>query len=97
MNTTCIRRSAQSTDTSSDSENSAIDPATINPLIIVGSPRDTMLAVSEVLAFLSGAMEAAENSTDIKIPISGGCTGLSRILDTCRAALDFQRLEGGAE
>jgi hypothetical protein len=54
-----------------------------------------MLAVSEVLAFLSGAMELAEDSDDIKIPIKGGCTGLARILDTCRAALDFHR-EGGA-
>lgn len=68
-----------------------IDPRMQNALIPSGETDDTILAVSEVLAFLAGAMEMAEHSTDVKIPIDGGCTGLSRILDTCRAALDFHR------
>lgn len=70
-----------------------------NPLIPSGEIDDTLLAVSEVLAFLSGTMEMAEHSSDGHIPIKGGCTGLSRILDTCRAALDFHQIadtEGGA-
>lgn len=73
----------------------AFNPSAINPLIVDGSPEDTILGVSEVIAFLSGAMEHAEHAGDT-IPLDGGCTGLARILDTCRAALVFHRSEGGA-
>lgn len=73
----------------------AINPATLNPLIVEGSPKDTILGVGEVLAFLSGAMEHAEGGDPI--PMDGGCTGLARILDTCRSALAFHlQDEGGA-
>jgi hypothetical protein len=76
----------------------AIDPAVINRLnpLIEESQEDTILGVSEVLAFLSVAMEHAENASD-HIPVDGGCMGLSRILDTCRSALNFHlRDVGGA-
>lgn len=73
----------------------AFNPSAINPLIVDGSPKDTILGVSEVLAFLSGAMEHAEGGNPI--PMDGGCTGLARILDTCRSALAFHlQDEGGA-
>lgn len=72
----------------------SFNPSTINPLIVDESPADTMLAVSEVLAFLSGAMENSEGGSD-RIPLDGGCTGLARILDTCRSALDFHRHNEG--
>lgn len=77
---------------------SAIDPAFINSInpLIEDSQEDTILGVSEVLAFLSVAMEHAEGSND-KITIDGACNGMSRILDTCRYALNFHlRNEGGA-
>lgn len=74
----------------------SFNPSTINPLIVDGSQKDTMLAVSEILAFLSGAMEHSEHGGD-HIPLEGGCTGLARILDTCRSALAFHlHNEGGA-
>ncbi len=73
----------------------AINPATLNPLIVEGSPKDTILGVGEVLAFLSGAMEHAEHAGDT-IPLDGGCMGLARILDTCRSALVFHLQDEGS-
>ncbi|MBI5922025.1 MAG: hypothetical protein HY847_10330 [Betaproteobacteria bacterium] len=80
----------------SDSTSPKIDRADIYPLIPTYSPEDTMLCVSEILAFLSGAMENAEGSSE-SIPWSGGCMGLSRILDACRYALNYHlEQKGGA-
>jgi hypothetical protein len=75
---------------------SASTGSTINPLVC-DHYEDTLLGVSEVLAFLSGAMVHAEQSIERPaIPLNGGCTGLSRILDTCRAALNCHLPKEGA-
>lgn len=74
-----------------------IDPATQNPLIPSGHPGDTMQAVCEVLSYLSYAAEAGQQLSEEDVMPAGAAMGLSRILDTCRAALNFHRLKVDAE
>jgi hypothetical protein len=77
----------------SDRSPSTVNPSAINPLI-EDSPIDTMANISDVLAFLS---DAVEDFADFEAKLEGSGSGLSRILNVCRAALDFQRKqEGGA-
>jgi hypothetical protein len=70
------------------------NPAMQNPLIPSGHPEDTMAAVCDVLSYLAYAAEAGPEKDVIP---AGAAMGLSRILDTCRAALNFHRLEADTE
>lgn len=73
------------------------NPKMQNPLIPSGHPGDTMEAVCDVLSYLAYATEAGRKISEEDVMPVGAATGLSRILDTCRAALNFHRLEADTE
>ena len=73
------------------------NPAMQNPLIPSGHPEDTMVAVCDVLSYLSYAAEASQQMSQDEVMPVGAQSGLSRILDTCRAALNFHRMTADAE
>lgn len=84
-----------STRSTSNTRAPAINLPDINPLIPSDRAIDTMLAVSEVLSFLSDAMTEIERRRETLN--SGSAIGMSRILDVCRSALEHcPEQEGGA-
>jgi hypothetical protein len=83
-----------STRSTSNTRAPAINLPDINPLIPSNHVDDTIVAVSEVLSFLSNAMDGIENRGQTLN--NGSASGMSRILDTCRAALTFHLQDGGA-
>lgn len=78
----------------------AINPSAINPLIVTGGAgavSDTIYQVNRVLAFVAAAMELAGDHADDILPINGSSNGLSLVLLTCRAAMEYHLgKEGGA-
>lgn len=73
------------------------NPAMQNPLIPSGHPEDTMAAVCDVLTYLAYAAEAGQQSSEEDVMPVGAAMGLSRILYTCRAALNFHRVTADAD
>lgn len=71
----------------------------LNSLIPSGHAGDTMVAVCEVLTYLSYAADASQAQAEDDVMPVGAQSGLARILKTCRDALHFHiehKQEGGA-
>jgi hypothetical protein len=78
----------------------AINPMVINPLVVDcvhRVPSDTINNVSNVLAFVASAVNAAGDDDAEIFCTSGAGQGLGLILLTCRAALKYHcDKKGGA-
>ena len=75
-------------------DSTALNLNTINPLI-ESTTEDTLIRVNAVLVVLSAVFVKIEEENSSIITIDGGW-GLSLIIDTCRAVLEFAGQKGGA-
>lgn len=74
-----------------------VQPHIINPLIVgfvSGAVPDTIHQVNHVLGFVASVMQELDDSDGV-LQITGAANGLSLVLLTCRAALQFHVDEGG--
>ena len=76
-------------------DSTALNLNTINPLIESTTEDTLIIRVNAVLGVLSAVFVKIEEENSSIITIDGGW-GLSLIIDTCRAALEFAGQKGGA-